>query len=53
MEEKNEKLKSLILDCTLTEELSYGNNCYMYHVSNIVLIHEFKKMRLAFLKGPC
>lgn len=38
-----ELLRSIILDCGLTEELKWGCPCYMYHESNIVLIHGFKE----------
>ena len=46
------KLRTIILDCGLTEELKWGCPCYMYHKSNIVLIHDFKEYcALLFFKG--
>ena len=47
-----EKLRILILDCGLTEELKWGCPCYTYHDTNIVLIHGFKEYcALLFFKG--
>src|SRR5216117_2357919 len=47
-----EKLRMIILDCGLTEELKWGCPCYMYQKSNIVLIHGFKEYcALLFFKG--
>ena len=37
-----ELLRSIILDCGLTEELKWGAPCYTYQEINIVLIHGFK-----------
>lgn len=37
-----EALRAIVLDCDLTEELKWGQPCYMYQKSNIVLIHGFK-----------
>ena len=34
-----EKLRKIILDCELTEELRWGKPCYTFQESNIVLIH--------------
>src|SRR5438046_10171443 len=46
------KLRMIILDCGLTEELKWGKPCYMYQKSNIVLIHGFKEYcALLFFKG--
>jgi uncharacterized protein YdeI (YjbR/CyaY-like superfamily) len=46
------KLRSIILDCGLTEELKWGNPCYTVQKSNIVLIHGFKEYcALLFFKG--
>jgi len=42
----------LILDCGLTEELKWGQPCYTFEKSNIVLIHGFKEYcALLFFKG--
>jgi len=38
-----EKLRSIILDCGLNEELKWGQPCYTYENRNIVLIHGFKE----------
>src|SRR5687767_11386678 len=47
-----EKLRMIILDCGLAEELKWGQPCYMYENSNIVLIHGFKEYcALLFFKG--
>ena len=46
------KLRSIILDCGLTEELKWGCPCYTLQKSNIVLIHDFKEYcALLFFKG--
>src|SRR5215475_3263609 len=47
-----EKLRTVCLDCGLTEELKWGKPCYRYQESNIVLIHGFKDYcALLFFKG--
>jgi uncharacterized protein YdeI (YjbR/CyaY-like superfamily) len=47
-----EKLRSIILDCGLTEELKWGTPCYTFEKSNIVLIHVFKEYcAMLFFKG--
>jgi uncharacterized protein YdeI (YjbR/CyaY-like superfamily) len=47
-----EKLRMIILDCQLTEELKWGTPCYTFQKSNIVLIHVFKEYcALLFFKG--
>jgi uncharacterized protein YdeI (YjbR/CyaY-like superfamily) len=47
-----EKLRTIILDCGLTEELKWGQACYTFQGSNIVLIHGFKEYcALLFFKG--
>ena len=46
------KLRALILDCGLTEELKWGCPCYTLEKANIVLIHGFKEYcALLFFKG--
>ena len=46
------KLRSIVLDCPLTEELKWGKPCYTFQKSNIVLIHGFKEYcALLFMKG--
>lgn len=47
-----EKLRMIILDCGLTEELKWGCPCYTFQDSNVVLIHGFKDYcALLFFKG--
>ncbi|MBN9382275.1 MAG: YdeI family protein [Chitinophagaceae bacterium] len=47
-----EKLRMIVLDCGLTEELKWGVPCYTYQENNIVLIHTFKEYcALLFFKG--
>jgi uncharacterized protein YdeI (YjbR/CyaY-like superfamily) len=50
--EEFEKLRRLILDCGLTEELKWGKPCYTLQESNVVLIQGFKDYcALLFTKG--
>jgi len=45
-------LRTIILDCGLTEEFKWGVPCYTFKKSNIVLIHVFKEYcALLFFKG--
>jgi uncharacterized protein YdeI (YjbR/CyaY-like superfamily) len=47
-----EKLRTIILDCQLMEELKWGVPCYTHNKKNIVLIHDFKEYcALLFFKG--
>jgi uncharacterized protein YdeI (YjbR/CyaY-like superfamily) len=47
-----EKLRMLVLDCGLVEELKWGVPCYTFHNSNVVLIGAFKEYSvLSFFKG--
>jgi uncharacterized protein YdeI (YjbR/CyaY-like superfamily) len=51
-QEEIRKLRMIVLDCGLTEELKWGVPCYTYQKSNIVLIHVFKEYcALLFFKG--
>jgi len=51
-QEEFEKLRMIILDCGLTEELKWGVPCYTFEKRNIVLIHGFKEYcALLFVKG--
>ncbi len=46
------KLRTVVLNCELNEELKWGVPCYSYQKSNIVLIHVFKDYcALLFFKG--
>ena len=47
-----EKLRMIILECGLEEELKWGVPCYTFQKSNIVLIHAFKEYcAVLFFKG--
>src|SRR5437879_4679655 len=47
-----EKLRMIVLDCQLTEELKWGHPCYTFQKKNIVVIHGFKEYcALLFFKG--
>jgi uncharacterized protein YdeI (YjbR/CyaY-like superfamily) len=47
-----EQLRTIILDCDLIEELKWGQPCYVFEKSNIVLMHGFKEYcALLFFKG--
>jgi uncharacterized protein YdeI (YjbR/CyaY-like superfamily) len=46
------KLRTIALNCGLTEELKWGCPCYTFKGSNIVLIHGFKEYcAFLFFKG--
>jgi uncharacterized protein YdeI (YjbR/CyaY-like superfamily) len=46
------KLRQIVLDCRLTEELKWGQPCYALDGNNIVLMHGFKEYcALLFMKG--
>lgn len=53
-----EELRKICLDCDLIEELKWGQPCYMFEKSNIILIHGFKEycalllFKGALLKDP-
>jgi uncharacterized protein YdeI (YjbR/CyaY-like superfamily) len=50
--EELKQLRTIVLDCDLTEELKWGVPCYSFEKSNIVLIHVFKEYcALLFFKG--
>jgi uncharacterized protein YdeI (YjbR/CyaY-like superfamily) len=47
-----EKLRMIILDCGLDEELKWGQPCYTFQGKNIILIHGFKEYcAVLFFKG--
>jgi len=51
-QEEIRKLRTIILDCGLTEELKWGCPCYTFQTRNIVLIHVFKEYcAVLFFKG--
>lgn len=46
------RLRTIVFDCGLTEELKWGCPCYTFEKTNIVLIHVFKEYcALLFFKG--
>jgi uncharacterized protein YdeI (YjbR/CyaY-like superfamily) len=46
------KLRTVVLDCGLTEELKWGVPCYTFQGRNVVLIHGFKEYcAILFFKG--
>ena len=50
--EEMRKLRMILLDCQLTEELKWGKPCYTFQKSNIVIIIGFKEYcALGFFKG--
>lgn len=50
--EEYTKLREIIQDCELAEEVKWGNPCYTLQKKNIVLIHGFKEYcALLFMKG--
>jgi uncharacterized protein YdeI (YjbR/CyaY-like superfamily) len=51
-QEEMAKLRMIILDCQLAEELKWGKPCYTFQKSNIVLMVGFKEYcALIFCKG--
>lgn len=51
-QEELEQMRTIALECELTEELKWGNPCYMYQNNNVVLIHAFKDYcAFLFFKG--
>jgi uncharacterized protein YdeI (YjbR/CyaY-like superfamily) len=47
-----EQLRTIVLDCGLTETLKWGCPCYTFQKNNVVLIHVFKEYcALLFMKG--
>ncbi len=47
-----EALRSIVLECGLTEDLKWGKPCYMYNEANVCIIQGFKEyLALLFFKG--
>jgi uncharacterized protein YdeI (YjbR/CyaY-like superfamily) len=50
--EEMAKLREIVLECPLTEEVKWGQPCYTFDGANVVLIHGFKEYcALLFFKG--
>jgi len=50
--QETETMRTIILNCALTEELKWGKPCYMFRNSNVVIIQGFKDYcALMFCKG--
>ena len=50
--EETEKLRAIVLECPVTEELKWGVPCYTHDDKNVVLIHGFKEYcAILFVKG--
>ncbi|SOD18100.1 YdeI/OmpD-associated family protein [Pedobacter xixiisoli] len=50
--EEFEALRTIVLECGLTEELKWGQPCYSFNKSNIAIIQGFKEYcALLFFKG--
>jgi uncharacterized protein YdeI (YjbR/CyaY-like superfamily) len=51
-QEEFKKLRTIVLDSPLSEELKWGVPCYTFEKKNVVLIHGFKEYcALLFFKG--
>jgi uncharacterized protein YdeI (YjbR/CyaY-like superfamily) len=51
-QEEYKKLRTIVLDSPLTEELKWGVPCYTFENKNVVLMHGFKEYcALLFVKG--
>jgi uncharacterized protein YdeI (YjbR/CyaY-like superfamily) len=51
-QEEFTRLRNIVIDCGLTEEMKWGCPCYTFQRRNIVLIHGFKEYcALLFFKG--
>lgn len=50
--DETEKLRTILLECKLTEELKWGKPCYSFEGNNIAIIQGFKEnCALMFFKG--
>ena len=51
-QDEYKRLRKIILDCGLIEELKWGHPCYSLEKKNVVLIHGFKEYcAILFIKG--
>ncbi|STY45243.1 Domain of uncharacterised function (DU1801) [Listeria grayi] len=49
-----ERLRSILIDCNVEEELKWGKPCYTFEGKNIAIIQGFKAYAaLLFLKAFC
>ncbi len=49
---ETQKLRTILLDCKLDEELKWGKPCFMFEGSNVAIIQPFKEhCSLMFFKG--
>ena len=49
---ETEKLRTIIINCGLTEELKWGKPCYLFEKNNIAIIQAFNEyFALGFFKG--
>jgi uncharacterized protein YdeI (YjbR/CyaY-like superfamily) len=52
LRQEAEKLREVLLECGLTEELKWGKPCYTYNGKNICIIQRMKDfLALLFFKG--
>ncbi len=50
--EEMARLRSILLDCQLTEDLKWGKPCYAFQGNNVVIIQPFKeRCAVMFFKG--
>jgi uncharacterized protein YdeI (YjbR/CyaY-like superfamily) len=50
--EEMDRLRAIVLECPLREEVKWGQPCYTFDGGNVVLIHGFKEYcALLFFKG--
>ncbi len=51
-QEELERLRMILLECSLTEELKWDSPCYLYNHKNIIIVHSFKDYcALGFFNG--
>jgi len=51
-QEEFKRLRKIVLECGLTEELKWGVPCYTFQDKNVVLLHGFKEYcAILFVKG--
>jgi uncharacterized protein YdeI (YjbR/CyaY-like superfamily) len=51
-QKETDKLRDILLDCSLTEELKWGKPCFTYHKKNVAIVIPLKDAcALSFFKG--